>query len=111
VDIFYFNTLSTSNSFLLEKVFNMNDQSISKGQLLALTLFLTICIVSVTALLIMGETRDFVPILIILVATLDSIYIMKIFNYKLSRKIMLKWVTAIILFNVFAIPFFWKKFL
>lgn len=89
----------------------MTYDSTRKGQLLAVTLFLSLFILVGTVLLLSGETKDFVPILMILVFTIDSIYVTKIVQMKIAKRSRLLWIVLILLFNIFALPFFWKKYL
>lgn len=94
-----------------EKITYVGDDLTRRGQLLVVTIFLIIFILAAAILLFVGETKDLIPILAILNLTLVTIYIVKIFQLNLKKKDRLLWIILIILFSLFAVPFFWRKHL
>jgi hypothetical protein len=87
----------------------MFDQpQISKGQFLAMTILLSVFIIAAIVMVFLGDFPIIIPIIIM--GGLDLVYIIRIFDYELDKKETRKWIILIILFNVLAVPFFWKKF-
>ena len=81
---------------------------LSKGQFLVVTIILSLFIIAAIVMVFLGDFPFIIPIIIM--GGLDLVYIIRIFDYELGKKETRNWIILIILFNVLAVPFFWKKF-